>query len=416
MYNNYYPKKNNIFTYLVVAAFAFFIGWQVSSYGILDFGEKKSSAGTSANSDEYSNENNKYSDKIDFDLFWTVWDEIEKKYVDENLVDEEAMSYGAIKGLAESLKDPYTVFMDPKESKEFNESLAGKLEGIGAELTVDEKKLTIVSPLKDSPAQKAGLLPGDIIWKIDDKFSADLSLFDAIMSIRGKKGTSVTLTIIRKGVTDPFEVSIVRDSINIDSVTFEELDNKIFYISVNQFNDKTITQFDKAVSEIVLKEPKGLIIDLRYNGGGFLDISVDILSYIVPPKTKVLEVRQRNEKNEIMETRGTPPLPKVPILVLVNEGSASASEIVAGAIQDLKRGVVMGTKTFGKGSVQEVETFKDGSSIRMTVAKWFTPKGRSVEKTGLTPDINVEQNESDSDKKIDTQKEAAIKYLTDLKK
>jgi len=417
MYNNYYPKKNNIFIYIIIAVISFVLGWQATFYGILgQNSHTENKAGINKTENEENSENLESSNKIDLDLFWTVWSEIEKKYVDETAIDSEIMTYGAIKGIAESLNDPYTVFMDPKESKEFNESLEGTLEGIGAELTVEDKKLIVVSPLKDSPAQKAGLLPGDTILKINDKFAADMSLFDAIMSIRGKKGTSVTLTIIRKDVADPFEVSIVRDSINVDSVTFEEFDNKIFYISINQFNDKTLEQFDKAVSDIVLKEPKGMIIDLRYNGGGYLDIAVDILSYILPSKTKVLEVHQRNGENDEMETIGTPRLPQVPLVVLVNEGSASASEIVAGAIQDLKRGVVMGTKTFGKGSVQEVETFKDGSSIRMTVAKWFTPNGRTVDKTGLNPDINVEQNEKDAEKKIDTQKEAAIKYLENLSK
>lgn len=417
MYNNYYPKKNNVFIYIIIAAIFFVFGWQADSYGILGkkfFGSKTTEINKTETSKNKSN--NEYASNIDLDLFWTVWGEIEKKYVDETVIKDDSMIYGAIKGLAESLNDPYTVFMDPKDSKEFNESLEGTLEGIGAELTVENKKLIVVSPLKDSPAKKAGLLPGDTVLKINDKFASDMSLFDAIMSIRGKKGTSVTLTIIRKGVDDPFEVSIVRDSINIDSVTLEELKNKIFYISVNQFNDKTLTQFDKAVSDIVLKEPKGIIIDLRYNGGGYLDIAVDLLSYLLPDKTKVLEVHQRNGNNENMDTKGAPKLPKVPLVVLVNEGSASASEIVAGAIQDLKRGIIMGTKTFGKGSVQEVETFKDGSSIRMTVAKWFTPTGRTIDKVGLNPDVNVDQNEKDAEKKIDTQKEAAVKYLENLKK
>ena len=293
----------------------------------------------------------------------------------------------------------------------------GKLEGIGAELSVEEKNLVVVSPLRDSPAEKAGLLPGDIIYKIDDTLSSEMTLFEAIMSIRGKEGSSVKLTIIRDNVEEPFEVSIVRAKIDIDSVTMEKLDNGIVYLSVNQFNDNTEKDFGNAISEMILNPPKGLIIDLRYNGGGFLDIAVDLLSYILPAKSKAVEIRQKNEEEgEIMYTDINPKLVDVPLVVLVNEGSASASEILAGAVQDLKRGIVMGTQTFGKGTVQEVETFKDGSSMRMTIAKWYTPAGRNVNKVGLTPDVVVEITDQDIANKVDVQKEAAIKYLLDLKK
>ncbi|MFA6917907.1 MAG: S41 family peptidase, partial [Candidatus Gracilibacteria bacterium] len=213
-----------------------------------------------------------------------------------------------------------------------------------------------------------------------------------------------------------FEVSIVRAKIDIESVTVEKLKNDIVYISVNQFNDKTSTEFGKAISEMILTPPKGLIVDFRYNGGGYLDIAVDLLSYLLPVKSKAVEIRQKDDKNEMMYTNGNPKLIDVPLVVLVNDGSASASEIVAGAIQDLDRGIIMGTKTFGKGTVQEVENFKDGSSIRMTIAKWYTPAGRNVNKVGLTPDVVVEMKDSDVEKKVDTQKEAAVKYLENLKK
>ena len=356
------------------------------------------------------------SENVDLNLFWTVWEEVVKNYVDDDAVNTERMVYGAIKGMVNSLDDSYTVFMDPDESEEFNESLNGKLEGIGAELTVEDGNLVVVSPLRDSPAEKAGLLPGDTIFKIDDKLAYEMTLFDAIMSIRGKKGTAVNLTIIRKNVADPLEISIVRDKIDIDSVTVENLENGIVYISVNQFNDKTSDEFSKAISGMILDPPKGLIIDFRYNGGGFLDIAVDLLSYLLPTKSKAVEIRQKGDKNEMMYTNGNPKLVETPLVILVNEGSASASEIVACAIQDLKRGIVMGTTTFGKVTVQEVETFKDGSSIRMTIAKWYSPAGRSVDKTGLTPDVAVEMAGSDIEKEIDTQKEAAIDYLLNLKK
>jgi len=326
------------------------------------------------------------------------------------------MIYGAISGMVGSLEDPYTVFMDPAESEEFSASLNGKLEGIGAELSVEEKNLVVISPLRNSPAEKAGLLPGDIIYKIEDQLASEMTLFEAIMSIRGKQGTSVKLTIIRETMDEPFEVTIVRDKIDIESVTIEKLENGVVYLSVNQFNDNTEEEFGKAISEMMLNPPKGLIVDLRYNGGGYLDIAVDLLSYVLPVKSKAVEIKQKDKEGEIMYTNGNPKLVNTPLVVLVNEGSASASEIFAGAVQDLKRGIVMGTKTFGKGTVQEVETFKDGSSMRMTIAKWYTPAGRNVNKVGLTPDVVVEITDQDIANKVDAQKEAAIKYLVDLKK
>lgn len=412
----YYPKKtHHYYIYPIVVLISFVLGWQATSYGLLDKGTVPSGENTESASTE-TDKTGKFSDDIDLDLFWTVWGEVTNNYVDGTMLDNENMVYGAIKGMVGSLDDAYTVFMDPEESDEFNSSLNGQLEGIGAELSVEDKNLVIVSPLRNSPAERAGLLPGDVIFRIGDEIASDMTLFDAIMSIRGKKGTTVKLTILRKNVNEPFEVSIVRDKIDIDSVTVEKLESGIVYLSVNQFNDKTEQEFGAAISDMILDPPKGLIVDLRYNGGGFLDIAVDLLSYLLPAKSKAVEIRLRDDENEMMYTNGNPKLLEVPLVVLVNEGSASASEILAGAVQDLERGIVMGTQTFGKGTVQEVENFQDGSSIRMTIAKWYTPAGRNVNEIGLTPDVIVEIDDSDIEKKIDTQKEAAIKYLENLGK
>jgi carboxyl-terminal processing protease len=272
----YYPKKrHHYFLYPLVIVVSFALGWQATSFGLL---------GEITPNEEIENEiqetdTSNLSENVDLNLFWTVWEEVVKNYVDDDAVNTERMVYGAIKGMVNSLDDSYTVFMDPDESEEFNESLNGKLEGIGAELTVEDGNLVVVSPLRDSPAEKAGLLPGDTIFKIDDKLASEMTLFDAIMSIRGKKGTAVNLTIIRKNVADPFEISIVRDKIDIDSVTVENLENGIVYISVNQFNDKTSDEFSKAISGMILDPPKGLIIDFRYNGrSSFLFIADKIQS------------------------------------------------------------------------------------------------------------------------------------------
>ncbi len=409
MYNEIGPQRSyKFYLYIVVAVLSFAMGWEASKLGFLNTKVVKIDNGSA--------EQVAQGKGVDMGLFWKIWAEMETKYVDENVVKNENMVYGAIKGMVDALEDPYTVFMTPEESVQFTDSLEGTLEGIGAELTVKEKKLTVVSPLRKSPAEKAGLLSGDVIYKIDGKDAGDMSLVDAITKIRGKKGTTVTLTIIRSKLEKPFDVTIVRASIDIESVTQEKLKNGIVYLSVNQFNDKTNEEFSKYISELIIDEPKGLIIDLRYNGGGYLDIAVQLLSYLLPKDTPAVIIKERGKDDATLKTNGNPKLLNVPLVVIVNEGSASASEIMAGAIQDQKRGVILGTKTFGKGSVQEVEKFSDGSSLRITIAKWFTPLGRTINHTGLTPDIFVDIKDEDIKNTYDRQKEEAIKYLENLKK
>lgn len=405
------PQKSRSFiSYFIVAVLSFAIGWQITNMGL--FGDAKVKIDRKPSVLPILDDQN--DNDADMDLFWTVWDELEEKYVNEEAINYEKMVYGAIEGMVGALDDPYTVFMTPDQSKEFSASLEGTLEGIGAELSVEGKQLVIVSPLRKSPAEKAGLLSGDIIYKIDDELASDMTLVEAIMKIRGEKGTTVTLTIIREGLDEPFEVSIVRDSIDIESVTVEKLDNGIVYLSVNQFNDKTNTEFSKAISELILDEPEGLIVDLRFNGGGYLDIAVELLSYLLPSDTVSVVIEERGKGDETMKTNGNPKLLNVPLVVIVNDSSASASEIVAGAIQDHKRGIIMGIQSFGKGTVQEVESFADGSSLRLTIAKWLTPDGRDIDKVGITPNIVVEITDEDIEKEYDRQKEEAIKYLEDL--
>lgn len=408
-------KGKRIFIYVTVAVASFLIGWQATNFGLIT-NLSGAISGVNNQKKEITDSVQKTKDKVDMGLYWTVWDELENRYADKDSISEEDRVYGGIKGLVSSFKDPYTVFMTPDESKDFSDSLEGTLEGIGAELTVENNNLVIVSPLKKSPSEKAGLLPGDVIYKIDGKMASELTLFDAITKIRGKKGSTVTLTIIRKDLKEPFDVSIVREGIDIKSVTVEKLKNGIIFVSVNQFNAKTNEEFSKAISDMILQEPKGLIVDLRFNGGGYLETAVDLLSYLLPTDANAVEIRQRGKDNEMIKTKGGPKILNAPLVILVNEGSASASEITAGSIQDNKRGIVMGTKTFGKGSVQEVENFADGSSLRLTIAKWFTPKGKTVNHVGLMPDIVVEMDKNDVKNKVDTQKDAAIKYLENLKK
>lgn len=409
MENNFYPEKKGVgmFSFLLAVVLAFVIGWQGSVLGW--YGELEENGEKMVEVDHPLQ-----PEDVDLDLMWTVWNELQRRYFDEADLNQEEQMYGAIKGLVDSLEDPYTVFMTPKETQDFKASLEGELEGIGAELTVEEGVLTVVSPLKQSPAEKAGLLPGDVIFEIDGELAAEMTLFDAIMNIRGEKGTTVVLTIIRDGVDEPFDLSIVRDHIEIESVTVEELEGGITYLAVNQFNDRTNVEFGQAISEMLLEEPEGLIVDLRFNGGGYLDIAVELLSYLLPEGSDAVIIKERGKADEVIKTNGNPKLLNVPLVVLVNGASASASEIFAGAIQDHERGIVMGEQTFGKGSVQEVETFIDASSMRITIAKWYTPSDRGIDEVGLLPDVIVELSDEDRENEYDRQKEEAAQYLRDL--
>lgn len=358
---------------------------------------------------------NQLKEDLNLKTMWMVKDILEKKYIHVENLDGDKLSYGAVKGMVSALDDPYTEFMDPEETNEFNESLNAELEGIGAELTVHNQVLTVVSTVKDSPAQKAGLLSDDVILQIDGEMVADMTLYEAVKKIQGKKGTTVKLTVLRKDKDEPFEMEVVRDKITVESVTSEEVETGIWHVAINQFSDDTKMEFNRTINEIKLKNPKGLILDLRYNGGGYLAGSVDILSAFIRGEKEVVSIEYRDERdNEKMYTSGNAQLPDVPLVVLINRGSASASEIVAAAIQDFKRGLLMGETSYGKGTVQEVDPLPDGSSLRFTIAKWISPNGRNVNDVGIAPDREVLPKDEDYDQKFDRQLDEAVKYLKNL--
>lgn len=351
---------------------------------------------------------------VDLTLFWKVWDMLESLYIDQSKIDSQQMTYGAIKGMVDSLKDPYTIFMDPKETEDFKNNLSGDLEGIGAELSMKDGHLIVVSPLKDSPAEKAGLKPSDAVYKINDEVTTKMSLADAVSKIRGQKGTKVKLVIIREGQEKPLEFEIERQEIKVPSVSWEMKDDGIAYISINQFGDDTTKEFSNAVNEILLKKAKSVILDLRYNGGGYLEGAVDIVSeFIDNGVVTTIHKREVNNKinEEVQRVSGHARLSKLPMVVLVNEGSASASEIVAGALRDYKRAQLVGEKTFGKGTVQELQPLSDGSSLRITIAKWYTPNNENVNETGIMPDVEVKITEEDQKNKKDSQLDKAIEIL-----
>jgi len=400
------PKDRFSSSYFGIAAIVlvtFILGWNV---GITQH-ERALSDGGAVVSDAKGN-----LEAVDLDIFWDAWALLSEDYVDPNSLVTQEMVYGAVKGMVDSLEDPYTSFMTPKENREFMEALEGHLEGIGAELTLRNGLVTVVSPLKNSPAQAAGLLPEDIIYQVDEESTQDMTLEEAVMHIRGKEGTSVTLGVIRPSNPEPLEIPIIRRAIDVNSVDWEIKDD-IAIVAINQFGDSTQTEFSRAISELLKERPKGIVLDLRYNGGGYLDAAVDITSEFLE-KGKVVTIKKRDsEQDEVLYVSGKSRLPNVPLVVLINGGSASASEIVAGAIQDYERGTIVGKKSFGKGTVQEVVNLENGASLRVTIAKWFTPNDQNINETGVVPDVEVELTLENADAGEDPQLDKALEILNE---
>jgi carboxyl-terminal processing protease len=398
------PTQNHdYFSYLIIGIICFSLGFISASSGaeskIVSINPSTEAKSQSINLDEY----------------WQVWGKIQDKYVDVENVNEEDIVYGSIKGLVNSLGDPYSSFMTPSETEIFQSSLNSELEGIGAELSVEDNLLVVVSPLKNSPAEQAGIKPGDIIFEIDHQDATDYSFLEAVHHIRGKRGSTVVLGIIREGEDEPLEISIVRDKIELESVSSKELDDNLFYISLNQFSDDTEKEFFEATNQAILLQPKGIILDLRFNGGGYLDSAVNILGEFLADGSVAVVIESGADKmREELKTQGSQKLADIPLVVLINEGSASASEILAGALQDYGIATIIGTTSYGKGTVQEVEILDDNSSLRITIAKWLTPLGRSINQEGVSPDIISELDEEKALEGIDSQLETAKEFLLNL--
>ena len=360
---------------------------------------------------------------IDFSLFWDVWEKVEKKYVDKKKVDPKKMFYGAIKGMVASLEDPYTFFLTPEENKQSKDDLGGKFEGIGAQLGLKDNKIIIVAPLKNSPAEKAGVRAGDIINKVNDEQTKGWTLNQAVSKIRGPKGSKVKLTLERDG--KEFTVEITRDQINVSSVelTYETKNNqKIAILKVNQFGENTNEEWLKAVSEIKnlwdKKQVKGMVLDLRDNPGGYLDASVYLASEFLPFGKVVVKQESSTGENKVYYVLRNGQLKDIPLVVLINKGSASASEILSGSLRDYKRAKLVGEKTFGKGSVQEALDVGEGAGLHVTVAKWILPNGDWINSKGIEPDIKVELKLKEGntltrqdDNQLDTALEVLLKNL-----
>ncbi|OGD01336.1 hypothetical protein A2972_02630 [Candidatus Amesbacteria bacterium RIFCSPLOWO2_01_FULL_47_33] len=339
-------------------------------------------------------------EEVDFSLFWTVWDKVSAEYVDKSAVDGKKMVDGAISGMVSALGDPYTVYLPAQQNKESKEDLGGAFEGVGIQLGYKDNRLAIVAPLDGTPAHRAGVKAGDFILHIkDEKKRLDrstdgLTLPEAVKMIRGEGGTTVELTLARAGQEDPFKVELTREIIVVKSVTVEYPDSgggKIAWIKLNRFGDRTREEWNAVVGELADKEDiDGVVLDLRNNPGGYLEMSVYIAGeFLSPGKTVVGQQYGDGTKTDTKVDRNGRLL-KQRLAVLVNEGSASASEILAGALQDHKRAKVVGVKSFGKGSVQQPDDFPDGSGVHITIAKWLRPSGEWIDKIGITPDEVVE--------------------------
>jgi len=352
----------------------------------------------------------------DLKIFTDVLGLLQKEYVEET--NSKDLVYGAVKGMLETL-DPHSAFMPPNVFKEMQEETKGRFEGLGIEITSKEGVLTVVSPIEDTPAFRAGIQAGDQILKIDGESTKNLTLMDSVKRLRGPKGTKVTITIMREGFSKPREFTLTRDVIPIRSVRYELMEKQYGYIRLSQFQEKTEGEFDKAIKALESESKgaiKGLILDLRNNPGGLLDQAVKISDRFIESGLIVsMEGRREDQKMKFYaHPQGT--IARYPLVVLVNGGSASASEIVAGAIQDHGRGILVGTQTFGKGSVQTIFPMKDGSGLRLTTAKYFTPNGRSIQAKGMLPDVIVKPALPEEEKVVPLPKPPALPAEKDLER
>ncbi len=352
---------------------------------------------------------------VDFSLFWDAWAKVQEKFVNRDQVDYQKMVYGAIAGMLAALEDPYTVFMTPTGNKEFSQSMQGNLEGIGAEIGIRKGSLTIVAPLENSPAKRAGLKAGDKILKIGDKVSVGMTVEEGVSLIRGAKGTEVILTIGRDGWEIAKEFKIIRDLINIPVIKTETKEvssgKKAVYVALYQFTDNSLFEFEKAAQDILSADVQGIILDLRGNPGGYLESAVDMASWWLPAGDLVVIEDYGNGKTKEHRSSGINKLASYPTIILIDQGSASASEILAGALRDNLKVKLVGMKSFGKGSVQELEQMRGGTSIKVTVAKWLTPSGHSIMEAGLEPDVTVEVTADDVNNGQDPQLNKALEML-----
>lgn len=349
-------------------------------------------------------------DTLNHDLFQVVWSYLNKDFVGKDSIDPQKMFYSALTGFVAGADDPYTVFMNPDQTQEFAEDINGQFTGIGAEVGMRNDRLTIIAPLPDSPAEKAGLMAGDKIYAIDNLDTTGMSVDKAVKLIRGPKGTVVTLIVMRND-DELLEISIERDVIETKSMKWEFRNDGILYIELSAFYEDTTPLFNQMIKQAKNYNITGIILDLRNDPGGLLTEANFVASRWVD-NGQVIAIERFSDGREIIyRSKNTPDFKNIPTIILIDGGSASASEIVAGALKDHNLATLVGEKTFGKGSVQELKLLPDGSSLKVTTAAWYTPNGNSIDKIGIEPDILVEYTAEDVQKKQDPQLEKALEML-----
>lgn len=352
---------------------------------------------------------------IDFGPLYKTWRILEENYISATTTDETSADvrvWGASVGLADSYQDPYTVFLPPEEKEFFESEIRGDFQGVGMEIGIQNEVLTVISPLKGTPAYRAGILSGDKILAIDGENTAGISVEKAVSLIRGEKGTEVTFTLLR-GNDPPFDLGVVRDVIVLPTVETELLDEGVFVLRLYSFNAIASQLFRNAIAEFADTGVDKLIIDLRGNPGGFLEVAVDVSSWFLPVgKVVVTEDYGDDTRDQAHRSRGYNVFTdRLKLVLLIDQGSASASEIFAGALHEHGKGILIGSKSFGKGSVQQVFEVTDTTSVKVTVAHWLTPSGASISDGGITPDIEVEMTPEDREAGKDPQLERAVQYL-----
>lgn len=403
-------KKINLGMILIVIL-AFLLGFQVGDKN-LEIKWEKGFQFSVENQLPPSNIN------IDFKLFWDTWDLLSREYFDKKALDPEKLFYGAIQGMVSAVGDPYTVFLPPQQQKSSKEELNGSFEGVGIQLGFNkDKRLVVMTPLNGTPAEKAGVKPDDLIVKINDKDTAGISLPEAVQLIRGPKGTQVELTILREGEEEPLEFSLIRDTIVVKSVelSYQETPKgkKVAVVKLSRFSERLKEEWENIISDILSSKSAGIILDMRNNPGGYLEGAVFVSSEFLRSGSVVLQENNQGDRKSF-EVNRKGALLDYPMVVIINKGSASASEIVAGALQDRDRADIVGEKSFGKGTIQEAQDLEGGTGIHITVAKWLTPQGRWVNDTeGLEPDVVVEmpKETNEEDEKKDPQLEKALELL-----
>lgn len=400
--NRYKRNFEDIFPRILLAIIIFLAGTWVGQNVALPFGGKTPIF-------NFTNTKAPSNVTVDFSPFWDVWQLVSETHLNRDKIDPQKLLYGAISGMVKAVGDPYSVFLDPSQNKAFLESLAGTYEGVGIELGAREGKLVIISPLDGTPAEKAGVKAGDFIIGIDGKDATDITVPEAAQLIRGEAGSKVKLLLQRKGKA-PFEVEIIRAKITLTSIRLS-VEKDILVIRLSRFGDNTNSEWDKAVNKILTENYKKVVLDLRNNPGGRLDQSLYITGEFLEKGTVIL-IQEDVKGGQLKSTTDRDGrLQNVELIILINQGSASASEIVAGALRDNKNVQLVGEKSFGKGTVQKVNELPDGSGLHITTAKWLTPAGIWVNETGLKPDVEVERTDEDFEAGQDPQLDKALELL-----